>query len=282
MPNTYSIAHAVASVAERMIESYHPRLRGVRIEYLWRTEPVKRRNLTDLGTVAKITGRNAFLAKEANPEFALVAVEPGSAFFSVEVWMLGWAQLEAPGREKLVDHLLSMLDAKEVADEDSGIVSMQLSIKAPPVVQFPDVEERHPDVEDISEAIEEALTISAESKAAARQQERDAKKAKKKRKGAQPPSETVPDQVQTRTEKVGDETLLMTVRVSGGETRIDIESVFQHSENATLVSAKRVDSIDEAEAYFDEFCTARAPSLEVVEGNASSNGKRTNAKAARA
>lgn len=282
MPNTYSIAHPVAAIAERMIESYHPRLRGIRIEYLWRTEPVKRRNLTELGTVAKITGRNAFLAKDPDPEFALVAVEPGTAFFSVDVWMLGWAKLEQPAREKVVDHLLSMLDAKEVADEDSGIVSMQLSIKAPPILAFPDVEERHPDAEGYLEAIEDALETAAESRKAAAQQDRDTRKAKRKRKGAQPPSETVPDQVQTRTEKVGDETLLMTVRVSGGETRIDIESVFQHSENATLVSARRVDSIDEAEAFFDEFCIGRAPALEVVEGNASSNGKRANAKAARA
>lgn len=282
MPNTYSIANPVAAIAERMIESYHPRLRGVRIEYLWRTEPVKRRNLTDLGTVAKITGRNAFLAKAPDPEFALVAVEPGSAFFSVEVWLMGWAKLEKPSQEKLVDHLLSMLDAKEVADEDSGIVSMQLSIKAPPIVAFPDVEERHPDAEGFIEAIEDALETAAESRKAAAQQQRDTKKAKAKRKGAQPPSETVPDQVQTRTEKVGDETLLMTVRVSGGETRMGIESVFEHSENATLVSAKRVDSIDEAEAYFDEFCVARAPSLEVVEGSGNASAKRANAKAARA
>lgn len=281
MPNTYSVAHAVASVAERMIESYHPHLRGVRIEFLWRTDPIKRRNLTEMGTVAKITGRNAFLAKEPDPEFELTAVEKGSAFFSVEVWMMAWAKLEAPAREKLVDHLLSMLDAKEVADEDSGIVKLQLSIKAAPIVAFPDVEDRHPDAEGFVQAIEDALETAAESRKAARKQEADTKKAKKKRKGAQPPSETVPDQVQTRTEKVGDETLQMTVRVSGGETRMDIESVFQHSENATLVSAKRVDSIDEAEAYFDEFCMGRVP-LEVVEGAQKSETKRSSTKAARA
>lgn len=95
----YSNAEEVAAIAARLIELYHPHLRGARIEYVWVSKPPVQLGRPLAGRARKVTGLNAYLSTpgcEGEPE----------PFFVIEIAAPIWDAWPAAKRIALVNHEL--------------------------------------------------------------------------------------------------------------------------------------------------------------------------------
>lgn len=97
MAAVYSKAPDVEAVAKQLIQTAHPDLMNIRIEYSKVDKTPKRGGKEVWGQCRKISGINAFLA-ENNPT--------GETFFAITMSAPVWDSLPADGREALTDHEL--------------------------------------------------------------------------------------------------------------------------------------------------------------------------------
>jgi hypothetical protein len=140
MPVTYSEAPPVQKVADKLIDSYHPALKGHRVDCLFRSEEQKTNGQVVLGTARKVAGMNAYLAQRHDELQRL----PGETeaelrcapFFLLVIAENMWIAMDDEKRSALVDHLLSRCQVKS---SENG---PRLMTVAPPA-EFPDVLARH-------------------------------------------------------------------------------------------------------------------------------------------
>jgi hypothetical protein len=95
----YAPAPEVAEVAARLIERFHPHLRGVRIEYVFLSKPPRQSGRVLAGRARKVTGLNAYLATPGS------SGEP-QPFFVIEIVAPIWDAWPGAKRLALVNHEL--------------------------------------------------------------------------------------------------------------------------------------------------------------------------------
>lgn len=134
----YSTAHAVREIAEELIPAHHSHLIefGARIEYVWRDEAAKSKGKIVLGKARRISGLNAFLAREDRS----VEGEGVQDFFVVEIAEDTWADLTPAQRRALVDHELSHCG---VDWGEAGDLETRLVLRAHDCEEFCSVVRRH-------------------------------------------------------------------------------------------------------------------------------------------
>lgn len=128
MTTEYRKADEVKVIAERLISLFHPHLHGVRIEYVFLSEPPKRLGRPLAGRARKVAGLNAYLATpgcEGEPE----------PFFVMEITWPIWLSYTIEKKIALVDHELKHFDL----DEETG----QLTIRPHDVEEHICIVERH-------------------------------------------------------------------------------------------------------------------------------------------
>jgi hypothetical protein len=122
MATTYKKAKEVEDIAQKLILDYHPHLNDVRVDYLFRYPPQFTAGRIVLGKARKISGLNAFLARNSEP------------FFVMEIAGDPWETLSARRKEALVDHEL-----KHMQIDDAGV-----AVVIPhDIEEFVEVIERH-------------------------------------------------------------------------------------------------------------------------------------------
>lgn len=161
-PVKYWKARHVAEIAEELIPQYHQHLEESEILYLFRSEHTEENGKVKLGKARKVSGLNAYLARQSYIEGANLAQntenylgdkrigldDPGSKVFAeplliVEIAHDVWSGLTVEQRVALVDHELSHFGPDGMRSHD--------------VEEFRDVIERHglwtPDLEAVAETI---------------------------------------------------------------------------------------------------------------------------------
>lgn len=112
MATIHTTAVEVERVAKKMIDRYHPDLRAVRIEYMFRNKASKRHGRSVLGTARKVTGANALLATpgaQSSEDLDL---------FLIVIARDWWDRADDRKREALVDHELE--HCKVDIDDETG------------------------------------------------------------------------------------------------------------------------------------------------------------------
>lgn len=148
----YKPAPDVAHIAGDLIATVddHAELAGVDVVYCWRDKAAKSKGRTVLGKARKVSGLNAFLARDQESD------EP---LFVVEIAQDEWIELTTKQRYALVDHELSHLRVK-IGDDGER----DLSIRGHDVEEFRAVIDRHgfwkPDVADFAVSVSEQMRLS--------------------------------------------------------------------------------------------------------------------------
>ena len=148
----YTPAPDVASIAGDLIATVddHGDLAGVDIVYCWRDKASKSKGRTVLGTARKVTGLNAFLARDQQDD------EP---LFVIEIAQDEWLDLTTKQRYALVDHELSHLRVK-IGDDGER----DLTIRGHDVEEFRAVIDRHgfwkADVADFAVSVSEQMRLA--------------------------------------------------------------------------------------------------------------------------
>lgn len=124
----YAPAKEVREIAETLIALYHPHLVGIRIEYVFVSEPPVSLGRPLAGRARKVTGLNAFLA---TPDFE---GEP-EPFFVIEITLPMWDAKPFKWRIALVDHELKHCGCDRVTG--------QLYIVPHDEEEFDEIVERH-------------------------------------------------------------------------------------------------------------------------------------------
>lgn len=97
---TYFPAPEVSRVAKKVIDKWHPDLRAIRIEYLFRDKAAKRKGRTVGGTAELVKGKHALLATDGATD------SDDLAFFLVVIASDVWTHMTDAQKEALVDHEL--------------------------------------------------------------------------------------------------------------------------------------------------------------------------------
>jgi hypothetical protein len=105
----YAPAPEVAAIAARLIDLFHPHLKGVRIEYVFVNEAPRDRGRRVNGRVRVVSGLYAFLATPGR-------VGEPEPFFCMEITRPVWDVKPAEWRVALVDHELKHCDYDDDAD----------------------------------------------------------------------------------------------------------------------------------------------------------------------
>ena len=268
MPNTFLPAPELADMAAPLIEEHHPNLaeHGVRVEFVWRTEAVKRGDLIDFGKASKVSGLNAFLAREDEGEYELVAVAPPKGFFVIQIWQMGWTQLNEAQRNRVLDHLLCYLSAEEIS-EKGGEVRVSLSLRSPEVVEFQEIYSRHKPDDLTSLAVKLCQSQQAEKDAAKKAAKKKANPAsetdavigangkprKKKREKKDYPEPKAG--VSKEQRQVGGKTFTLAVTPDGTEFQFMIAVKDSDGEDRICVAGRRAESVNAAKIFFDEWLT---------------------------
>lgn len=144
MATNYTEAPEVQAIAATIIEMYHPHLKGIRVEYVFRSKAAKNKGRIVLGTARLVSGLNAFLASpsEADEESEIFQAEEGEAFFTIEIAKDEWKHLTDTQRAALVDHELCHCWAGEDEDAD-GNPKMIYKIIGHDVEEFTAIIQRH-------------------------------------------------------------------------------------------------------------------------------------------
>lgn len=262
MKNTYSKAPGVAKVAERIIDKYHKSLKDIRIEFLFRSTGVSRRQNVEAGCVAKLTGRNAFLASYGAEEFELTPIEKGTSFFVVEIWAQAWNLMSPAQQDHIVDHYLSYLTVAQTAKE-SGQVVYSLSIINPDVVKFSHVENRH--AGDMEGGLDSVILKALREEEKRAETEKNAKKENRKAPVKGPAGER---KTFERSSKMGKTPVkgILTVLETGGDPKLTIISGKGKQEQVLVADKNGFKTADEAWAWFDQYVAADEPKLKAVAG----------------
>ncbi len=118
MATEYRLAPEVAKIADNLIKDHHRHLVDngyVRIEYVFRGECATSMGRDIWGKARKVTGLNAFIAREETGEMDLAEPEP---FFVIEIAWDIWTTLTGRQKVALVDHELSHCQMAENKDGD--------------------------------------------------------------------------------------------------------------------------------------------------------------------
>jgi hypothetical protein len=157
MSTTYRAAAEVAEIAEKLIDSVHFDLVGVRIEYLFRDKAKSGHGRTIWATASKVGGRNAILASGASDEEQ--PQDPKShEFFVLEVAEDIWRWLTEGQRLALVDHELMHMRCD--IDEETG--KPILSTRGHDLEEFRSIIDRHGFWKD--DVAEMAATVTRKAK----------------------------------------------------------------------------------------------------------------------
>lgn len=104
----YTHAHEVKRIAEELIDKHHDHLDGVKIEYVFLSQPPKDKGKELLGRAKKKSGLDAYLYATA----AESKNDPKD-FFVIEISQPGWDILDQKQKRALVDHELCHLWVNE-------------------------------------------------------------------------------------------------------------------------------------------------------------------------
>jgi hypothetical protein len=260
LKNTYSVAD-IADLAAELIQAHYPHLADVRIEYVWRSTPVTRRDRKALGSASRVSGLSAYLARPEAREFALEPVKRPDAFFVIQIWQQGWAALPDEGKRRCLDTLLRHFRVQEVQNAKSGEVTLSLSLYAPDLEDFADVRSRYPGDEIDYDAIAQKALIQSSGPGKPASEEFSViganGKPKRKKRGKPPVAPRVA--VSKETRKVGDRVYTLAVTEDGSEYQFMIARAEDGSDNALIcVAGRRASSIDEAKQFFDEYVAEQA------------------------
>src|SRR5213075_2971413 len=126
----YMPAPSVAAIGRKIITSFHPHLRGTRVEFVFRSQAQKVGGKMRLGSAKKMTGAEALLS---TPDVLDddAATSEGLDYFLVTIAHDLWQHLDDDQRVALVDHELCHCEIE--TDEDG---EPQLSLKAHDVEEF--------------------------------------------------------------------------------------------------------------------------------------------------
>jgi hypothetical protein len=108
----YDRADDVRLIAGKLIELFHPHLLGIRIEYVFLSEPPMSLGRALAGRARKVSGLNAYLA---TPDFEGPA-EP-EPFFVIEITQPTWDKGAWRWRIALVDHELKRCGVDELTGD---------------------------------------------------------------------------------------------------------------------------------------------------------------------
>ena len=140
MPATFEPAPEVERIGKEIVERFHPHLRGVRIEYVFRSKATKRHGKRVAGTARKITGVNALLATPGAQS------SEDLAFFLVTIAKDMWLFADDDRKRALVDHELEHCYVEIDEDGDTNV-----SIRGHDIEEFASIIGRHgfwsPDLE---------------------------------------------------------------------------------------------------------------------------------------
>lgn len=117
MSTDYKTAPDVRRVAQRLIAADFPRLRGLRIEYVFAEKTPKRHGAEVWGLARKIGSLSAFLAGALDDQDDGTAEE----FFCVVISQPVWAKLDDLQKEALVFHELCHFGVEEDENGDSKL-----------------------------------------------------------------------------------------------------------------------------------------------------------------
>lgn len=249
----------IAEMAASLIDEHHDHLAGIRIEFVLRTEPVKRGDRIEFGKASKKSGLDAFLAKQADGEFELTAVEGPKSFFVIQIWQRGWTTANESQRRRILDHLLCYLSAEETTDK-AGRVHKSISLNVADVVEFRDIYSRYP----ASEA--DNLALVATRAYVDQQKEKKPEKegtvlsvtqgGKAKAKGAPRKKKDIPVRTDVVKEevKIGTDRWLMAATPDGDKVQLMISrQMATDKEPKICVAGKHAETVDAARAYFKEY-----------------------------
>lgn len=126
-------------IGEELIGKYYPDIldSGCRVEFIFRSECGKKGGHPVLGTLSKISGRQAFLSQLGTPSEGYV--EPKYlAYYLVEIAEPEWKDLSPSQRVALVDHELAHCLLEH--DDDEG---WTLKTTGHDLEEFSSIVERH-------------------------------------------------------------------------------------------------------------------------------------------
>lgn len=126
----YSEAPEVEVIARELIETTHPHLAGVRIDYLFRDTAVVSGGKVKYGSARKAQGLMAFMSKEEAP------------FFIIEIAQDRWADLPVKAKIALVDHELCHCGVEDVLDGEE-VIDQKLFMIKHDLEEFNDIVRRH-------------------------------------------------------------------------------------------------------------------------------------------
>lgn len=129
----YSPAPEAEKIGERLVRDVHTRLVDVRIDYVFRDKAAKKHGKEVGGTARKISGLNAFLARDRDEG------DIGEDFFVIEIAEDIWRTLTPPQRRALVDHELTHCTFE--FDEAKNTVT--LGIRGHDIEEFAEVVQRN-------------------------------------------------------------------------------------------------------------------------------------------
>lgn len=132
MPTYFEPAPEVERIGKKMVEQYHPDLRGTRIEYVFRSKATKRHGRATAGTAQKYTGLKAMLATPGAQS------SEDLAFFVITIARDIWETLDPRKREALVDHELE--HCRIEVDEDGDA---HLTMRGHDIEEFSSIVGRH-------------------------------------------------------------------------------------------------------------------------------------------
>jgi hypothetical protein len=149
---TYTAAFDASRIGKQLIDEVHTHLVDVRVEFVFRDKAAKSHGRTVLGRARKVTGLNAFMAREITSD---VETMPGEEFFLIELSEEDWNEMGPAQRRALVDHELTHC----VAEVEGG--ELKLWIRGHDLEEFAEVVDRNGLWEDnlktFAESIKEQL-----------------------------------------------------------------------------------------------------------------------------
>lgn len=129
----YREAHEVARIAKDLIAKVpeHKALADVLVMYVFRSEATKSRGKLVLGKARMVSGLNAFLIQDEDPD--------AGSLFVVEIAEDTWNRMTEPQRRALVDHELCHFEVEPGDGENPAAMKM----KGHDLEEFAGVVERH-------------------------------------------------------------------------------------------------------------------------------------------
>ena len=150
----YTSAPDVAAIAETLIAQHHSHLDGIRVEFVFRDKAAKKNGKEVGGTARKVTGLNAFLARDGEQ-----GGDYSEDFFVIEIAEDIWTDLTPHQKRALVDH--ELMHCTIELDEKTD--ALKLGIRGHDIEEFAEIVQRHGvwsrDLVDFAAATKEQLDL---------------------------------------------------------------------------------------------------------------------------